>query len=127
MLSGQQAIDKNRPTGQHNLVDWAKPYLTNKCRFLHVLKASTLLVWTPKAANLALQCLAIDSKYRPNMDEVVTALEQLQDSKDIPKGAHNETCKSSRSSAANSSKSHYSYPWPSNSLLRFSLRRGHFF
>ncbi|KAG6595326.1 Receptor-like cytoplasmic kinase 176, partial [Cucurbita argyrosperma subsp. sororia] len=30
MLSGRRAIDKNRPTGEHNLVDWAKPYLVNK-------------------------------------------------------------------------------------------------
>ncbi|KAK6146878.1 hypothetical protein DH2020_017790 [Rehmannia glutinosa] len=34
-----------------------------------------------KAANLALQCLCMDARSRPNMDEVVTALEQLQDSR----------------------------------------------
>lgn len=76
-----------------------------------------------KAANLALQCLAIDSKCRPNMDEVVTTLEQLQDSKDIPKGAHkehhvnSEARKSSRSSTAGNSKVTGSYPRPSNSPL----------
>ncbi|KAE8678912.1 Protein kinase APK1A [Hibiscus syriacus] len=30
MLSGRRAVDKNRPSGEHNLVDWAKPYLANK-------------------------------------------------------------------------------------------------
>ncbi|KAG0466562.1 hypothetical protein HPP92_018142 [Vanilla planifolia] len=32
MLSGRRALDKNRPSGEHNLVEWAKPYLTNKRR-----------------------------------------------------------------------------------------------
>ncbi|GMN59484.1 hypothetical protein TIFTF001_028580 [Ficus carica] len=127
VLSGRRAIDKNRPTGQHNLVEWAKPYLTSKRRVLNVmdtrLEGQYSLSLAQKAANLALQCLAIDSKYRPNMDEVVTTLEQLQDSKDIPKGAHkehhfnSEARKSSRSSTAGNSKVTGSYPRPSNSPL----------
>ncbi|MCI02957.1 protein kinase APK1B chloroplastic-like, partial [Trifolium medium] len=31
-----------------------------------------------KVATLALQCLSLESKFRPNMDEVVRTLEQLQ-------------------------------------------------
>lgn len=34
-----------------------------------------------KAANLALQCICMDPRSRPNMDEVIATLEQLQDSK----------------------------------------------
>ena len=37
MLSGRRAVDKNRPSGQHNLVEWAKPYLANKHKLLRVL------------------------------------------------------------------------------------------
>ncbi|KAE8727686.1 Serine/threonine-protein kinase BIK1 [Hibiscus syriacus] len=34
MLSGRRAVDKNRPSREHNLVDWAKPYLANKRKML---------------------------------------------------------------------------------------------
>ncbi|KAJ6742161.1 hypothetical protein OIU85_016258 [Salix viminalis] len=77
------ARDKNRPPGQHNLVGWAKPYLTNKRRVFHVLDArlegQCARSGVQKLANLALQCLATEPKFRPNMDEVVMALEQLQE------------------------------------------------
>ncbi|KAL3569541.1 hypothetical protein D5086_029431 [Populus alba] len=44
-----------------------------------------------KLANHALQCLAVEPKFRPNMDEVVMVLEQLQEQvKDIPKISHKE-------------------------------------
>ncbi|TVU18321.1 hypothetical protein EJB05_34411 [Eragrostis curvula] len=36
-----------------------------------------------KAAALALQCLSVESRLRPSMDEVVKALEQLQDTKEV--------------------------------------------
>lgn len=86
LLSGKKAIDKNRPTGEHNLVEWAKPYLTNKRRIFRILDARLegqyALGRALKVANLAIQCLSVEPKMRPSMDEVVTVLEQLQDSKD---------------------------------------------
>ncbi|KAL3628638.1 putative serine/threonine-protein kinase pbl10 [Castilleja foliolosa] len=86
ILTGKKAIDKNRPTGEHNLVEWAKPYLTNKRRIFRVLdtrlEGQYSIEKVMKASNLALQCLCMDARSRPSMDEVVTALEQLQDSKD---------------------------------------------
>lgn len=116
IISGRRAIDKNRPSGQHNLVEWAKPYLANKRRVLHVMDARLegqySLSWAQKAANLALQCLAVDVKYRPNMDEVVTILEQLQDSKDTHKGAQKE-----HHTNSDVRKVTTSYPRPSASLL----------
>ncbi|EMS62888.1 Protein kinase APK1A, chloroplastic [Triticum urartu] len=39
MLSGRRALDKNRPSGEHNLVEWARPYLTSKRRVFHILDA----------------------------------------------------------------------------------------
>ncbi|CAA0842858.1 Protein kinase APK1B- chloroplastic [Striga hermonthica] len=84
ILSGKKAIDKNRPSGEQKLVEWAKPYLTNKRRVLRVIDARLegqySLVQAGKAAKLALQCLCMDARSRPNMDQVVTALEQLQES-----------------------------------------------
>ena len=89
MLSGRRAVDKNRPNGEHNLVEWARPYLSNKRKIFRVLdtrlEGQYSLGGAQKAAALAVQCLSTDSKYRPTMDEVVTALEQLQDMKDTPR------------------------------------------
>ncbi|GMY14538.1 receptor-like cytoplasmic kinase 176 [Fagus crenata] len=94
MLSGRRAIDKNRPSGQHNLVEWAKPYLTSKRRIFRVLdtrlEGQYSLDRAQKAANLAVQCLTLEPKNRPNMDEVVTALEELQDLKDTKRSTQKE-------------------------------------
>lgn len=85
MISGRRAIDKNRPNGEHNLVDWAKPYLSSKRRVFRVmdtrLEGQYSLDRAHKAANLALQCISKEPRQRPTMDEVVKALELLQDSK----------------------------------------------
>ncbi|XP_055807966.1 probable serine/threonine-protein kinase PBL11 [Solanum dulcamara] len=132
ILSGKKAIDKNRPMGEHSLVDWAKPYLTNKRRVFRVLDARLegqySLNHALKVAILSLQCISMDPKSRPRMDEVVTALEQLQQSKDEGKNdkkvrqvnqhsrssfALKKSCRSSMEETPAKSK----YPRPSLSLL----------
>ncbi|KAI4307623.1 hypothetical protein L6164_030792 [Bauhinia variegata] len=86
IMSGKRALDKNRPSGEHNLVEWAKPYLTSKRRIFQVMDARIegqySLRAAMKAANLAIQCLSVEPRFRPNMEEVVRTLEQLQDSND---------------------------------------------
>ncbi|PIA39152.1 hypothetical protein AQUCO_02700374v1 [Aquilegia coerulea] len=83
ILSGRRAIDVNMPCNQQNLVEWAMPYLRNKRRIFRVvdsrLDCQYSLGSAQKAAHLAVQCLANEAKLRPNMDVVVTALEQLQE------------------------------------------------
>ncbi|XP_015874114.2 probable serine/threonine-protein kinase PBL10 [Ziziphus jujuba] len=95
MLSGRRAIDKNRPSGEHNLVEWAKPYLANKRKIFRILdnrlEGQYSMEGAYKAANLALRCLSAEAKFRPNMDEVVTALEQLHDSKESGGNRNNPT------------------------------------
>ena len=89
MISGRRAIDKNQPSGEHNLVDWARPYLSNKRRVFHIMDPRLEGQYSQNraqaAAALAVQCLAAEPKARPNMDEVVKALEQLQEPKDSHK------------------------------------------
>ncbi|KAI9195404.1 hypothetical protein LWI28_014527 [Acer negundo] len=84
MLSGRRAVDKNRPSGEHNLVEWAKPYLANKRKIFRIidnrLEGQYSLEGAHKAAILTLQCLSIESRFRPNMSDVVTLLEQLHNS-----------------------------------------------
>ncbi|XP_061353744.1 receptor-like cytoplasmic kinase 176 [Gastrolobium bilobum] len=89
IISGRRAIDNNKPPGEHNLVEWAKPYLSNKRRVFRVmdprLEGQYSHTRAQAAATLALQCLAAVPKSRPNMDEVVRALELLQEPKDMQK------------------------------------------
>lgn len=91
LLSGRRSLDKNRPPGEHNLVEWARPYLSSKRKVFRVLDprlgSQYSLTGAHKASQLALQCLSMDSKCRPNMEQVVAALEQLQDLKDVPRAA----------------------------------------
>ncbi|XP_009364395.1 probable serine/threonine-protein kinase PBL9 [Pyrus x bretschneideri] len=83
MLSGRRAVDKNRPSGEHNLVEWAKPFLVNKRKIFRIidnrLEGQYSMDGAHKAGILAARCLSTESKLRPNMDEVVKTLEQLPD------------------------------------------------
>ncbi|KAL9228724.1 hypothetical protein vseg_004273 [Gypsophila vaccaria] len=88
MLSGRRAVDKNRPSREQNLVNWARPYLTNKRKIFRVLdnrlEGQYSLDSAFKVSTLAFRCLSTESKFRPTMDEIVKALEPLQDpSKEI--------------------------------------------
>ncbi|GAU31113.1 hypothetical protein TSUD_212200, partial [Trifolium subterraneum] len=86
IMSGKRALDTNRPSGEHNLIEWAKPYLNSKRRIFQVMDARIegqySLRQAVKAANLAVQCLSVEPRFRPKMDEVVRALEELQGSSD---------------------------------------------
>ncbi|GFP80667.1 protein kinase apk1a chloroplastic [Phtheirospermum japonicum] len=39
MLIGRRLLDKNRPHREHNLIEWALPYLASKCKVLRVMDA----------------------------------------------------------------------------------------
>lgn len=100
MLSGRRAIDKNRPSGEHNLVEWAKPYLTNKRKVFRImdnrLEGQYTMDVAHKAASLALRCICMDPRFRPTMEEVVKELEQLQVSKESERVSSNASGNRSR-------------------------------
>lgn len=83
MLSGRRAIDKNRPSGEHKLVEWSKPYLANKRKVYRImdnrLEGQYTMDTAQKVANVALRCISLEPKLRPKMEDVVKELEQLQD------------------------------------------------
>ncbi|GAB4824413.1 Probable serine/threonine-protein kinase pbl9 [Ancistrocladus abbreviatus] len=124
MLSGQRTVDKNRPSGRHNLVEWARPYLTNKRKVFRILdtrlEGQYNLNAAHKAATLAFWCLSTEAKLRPTMAEVVKELEQLHDSTGMGT-SHNcsstTVTRSRRRSVADASnlKAVASYPRPSAS------------
>ncbi|RWW28477.1 hypothetical protein GW17_00007039 [Ensete ventricosum] len=109
MLSGRRALDNNRPTGEHNLVEWARPYLGSKRKIFRVLDARLERQYSPdgarKAAVLAFQCLSLEASYRPTMDQVVAALEELQDATDIGMSPRNEQKSNGQSISSNPHKS----------------------
>ncbi|CAM8910590.1 hypothetical protein QQ045_032034 [Rhodiola kirilowii] len=133
MLSGRRAVDKNRPHGQQNLVEWAKPYLLNKRRMFRILDGRLdgqySIDKAKQAATLALQCLAHDPRSRPSMDEVVATLEKLQDPKDSAKFTQKEQLANNKSkpsgltpgtgrrTSLETSKATASYPRPNKSPL----------
>ncbi|KAJ6909611.1 hypothetical protein NC652_020554 [Populus alba x Populus x berolinensis] len=107
MLSGRRAIDKNRPSKEQHLVEWARPYLSSKRRIFQVMDARIQGQYSSsdalKAANLAIQCLSAEPRYRPNMEEVVKALEQLHNSNnnDGSRGSRSENPRRVHRSSSN--------------------------
>lgn len=125
MLSGRRAVDKNRPSGQHSLVEWAKPYLANKRKINRVmdnrLEGQYSLDEAFKVALLALRCISVESKLRPSMDEVVTNLEQLQvvnvNGANQNRSANGRHGRRRSADDANRGRINTAYPRPSDSAL----------
>ncbi|KAJ0764370.1 putative transferase, protein kinase RLK-Pelle-RLCK-VIIa-2 family [Helianthus annuus] len=94
ILTGRRCIDKNRPTGEQILVEFVKPYLTSKRRILYIMDPRLAGQYSPnvamRAAMLATKCLLKEPKHRPTADEVVKALEQLQDLQKAADGSRRE-------------------------------------
>lgn len=72
-----------------------------------------------KAAKLAIQCISTEPKLRPNMNSVVKALEQLQDSSETSgsRGPVSEPLNKSSQSSGSTNDKAVSYPRPSASVL----------
>ncbi|KAE8677860.1 putative serine/threonine-protein kinase Cx32 [Hibiscus syriacus] len=89
ILTGLRALDTNRPNGQHNLVDWVKPYLSDRRKLKNIMDHRLEGKYPSKAAvrvaQLALKCLQSEPKYRPSMKEVVDTLEQIDLIDETPK------------------------------------------
>ncbi|KFK24748.1 hypothetical protein AALP_AA8G019600 [Arabis alpina] len=115
LLSGRRAIDKNQPVGEHNLVEWARPYLRNKRKLLRImdprLQGQYSLTRALKIAILALDCIAFDYKVRPTMNDIVKTLEELHIQKETPK--EQENLQPSNDNNINKSPQAVNYPRPS--------------
>lgn len=120
MISGRRAIDKNRPPGEQNLVEWAKPLLANRRKTFRLLDTRIERNYSMESAFrlaiLASRCLSAEPKFRPSMDEIVTTLNDLQDSKGTGGPRRSRTCKQN-TDKDNSHKEATAYPRPSASAL----------
>nr|CAB3469720.1 unnamed protein product [Digitaria exilis] len=87
MLTGRRSMDKKRPTGEQNLVAWARPCLNDRRRLYQLVDPRLGLNYSvkgvQKVAQICHYCLSRDSKSRPSMDEVVKQLTPLQDLNDM--------------------------------------------
>ncbi|XP_057486440.1 probable serine/threonine-protein kinase PBL17 isoform X2 [Actinidia eriantha] len=82
MLIGRKAMDKSRPSREHNLVEWARPLLNHNKKLLRILDPRMEGQYSTKTAikvaNLAYQCLSQNPKGRPVMSQVVEILENIK-------------------------------------------------
>uniref|UniRef100_A0A1D1XJW3 non-specific serine/threonine protein kinase n=1 Tax=Anthurium amnicola TaxID=1678845 RepID=A0A1D1XJW3_9ARAE len=92
MLTGRRSMDKNRPNGEHNLVEWARPHLGERRSFYRLmdprLEGRFSIKGAQKAAQLAHHCLSRDPKVRPLMSEVVETLKPLLNLKDMASSSY---------------------------------------
>ncbi|XP_068639222.1 probable serine/threonine-protein kinase PIX13 [Aristolochia californica] len=89
MLTGLRTLDTNRPSGQHNLVEYTKPFLSHRRKIAHIMDPRLEGQYPSKgafqAAELTLKCLGSDPRSRPSMKEVQEALERIEAIKDKPR------------------------------------------
>ncbi|KAF3327790.1 Serine/threonine-protein kinase [Carex littledalei] len=83
MIIGRRAMDKSRPTREHNLVEWARPLLIHNRKLFKIIDPRMDGQYSTKVAvevaALAYKCLSQNPKGRPTMSQVVQALQSLQD------------------------------------------------
>lgn len=87
ILTGRRSMDKKRPSGEQNLVTWARAYLADKRKVYQLvdprLELNYSIKGVQKISQLAYNCLSRDTKSRPSMDEVVKVLAPIQDLNDL--------------------------------------------
>lgn len=88
LLTGLRALDTSRPTGKHNLVDWIKPLLADRRKLKTVMDTKLEGRYPSKTvyrlAQLALNCLEPEPKFRPSMKDVVETLERFEAASERP-------------------------------------------
>ncbi|CAI8603698.1 unnamed protein product [Vicia faba] len=82
LLTGKKPVEMSQPTGQENLVTWARPILRDKER-LEELADPRLGGRYPKedfvrVCTIAAACVAPEASQRPTMGEVVQSLKMVQ-------------------------------------------------
>ncbi|RDX57658.1 putative serine/threonine-protein kinase PBL3, partial [Mucuna pruriens] len=80
LLSGRHAVDNTKSGVEHNLVEWARPYLGDRRKLFRIMDTKLEGQYPQRAAYtaaiIALQCIS-EAKIRPQMSEVLAALEHL--------------------------------------------------
>lgn len=81
LITGRMAIDQTRPSGEHNLVAWARPLFKDRRKFSQMadpkLQGHFPVRGLFQALAVAAMCLHEQAASRPSMADVVTALNFL--------------------------------------------------
>ncbi|KAH7287589.1 hypothetical protein KP509_32G063700 [Ceratopteris richardii] len=87
LLTGKRSMDRSRPSGQQNLVEWARPFLGDKKKLTSLVDTELHGCYSVRGAqkvcSLAARCLARDPRTRPPMQQVLDALVLLQSPMDM--------------------------------------------
>ncbi|XP_023898500.1 probable serine/threonine-protein kinase PBL7 [Quercus suber] len=78
LLTGRVPVDMERPTGEHVLVSWALPRLTNREKLMEMVDPALQGQYSKKdlvqIAAIAAVCVQPEADYRPLMTDVVQSL-----------------------------------------------------
>ncbi|KAJ0900698.1 putative protein kinase RLK-Pelle-RLCK-VIIa-2 family [Helianthus annuus] len=81
MMTGLRVVDPNRPPSQQNLVDWARPSLTDIKKLKGIMDPRLEQHYPSqgviKAGELIRKCLDVNPNHRPSMEKVVASLEEI--------------------------------------------------
>ncbi|KAK4269072.1 hypothetical protein QN277_022277 [Acacia crassicarpa] len=89
LLTGKRSVDKNRPSREQDLVEWARPLLKNTQKLERImdprLEGQYSVEGAKMVAALVHQCLSHQAKTRPSMRTMVNSLESIMNlTDDIP-------------------------------------------
>ncbi|KAK9063978.1 hypothetical protein SSX86_017850 [Deinandra increscens subsp. villosa] len=97
IITGLRAIDTTRHGIKHNLVDWARPFLSNKNRTYRIMDPRLQHMYplkdAQKMAELILRCLELEPENRPSMEEIVLCLQGIYAIKIAPRKPKADTIK----------------------------------
>ncbi|KAM3245923.1 receptor-like serine/threonine-protein kinase ALE2 [Capsicum annuum] len=114
LLSGRKPVDLSQPSGQENLVAWARPLLTTK-EGLEMITDPAIESDIPidsisKVAAIASMCVQPEVSHRPFMGEVVQALKLVCDEFDETREPMSRSCSRDDLSMTDTSLVHKSIP-----------------
>ncbi|KAJ7553140.1 hypothetical protein O6H91_06G085300 [Diphasiastrum complanatum] len=88
LLSGRRPVDMSRPSGQENLVTWARPVLKDRARLDELVDPKLNGLYNREdflqVAAIAAACVAPEASQRPTMGEVVQSLKMVQRVSEYP-------------------------------------------
>ncbi|OAY83611.1 probable serine/threonine-protein kinase PBL7 isoform X1 [Ananas comosus] len=124
LITGRKAIDNTRPTGEQNLVAWARPLFKDRRKFAKMadplLQGHFPMRGLYQALAVAAMCLQEQAATRPLIGDVVTALSYLASQTYDPNAHNNRTGPSTprarshhRTISGQSDNSHYTVNSPS--------------
>ncbi|XVF55486.1 hypothetical protein PTKIN_Ptkin06aG0039900 [Pterospermum kingtungense] len=81
LITGRLPLDKNRPKSEQKLLEWIRPYLSDKKKFQLILdprlEGKCQLKSAQKLASVANRCLVKNPKARPQMSEVLGMVNRI--------------------------------------------------